>query len=176
MLRLSLISLVPLSLFACAVNAVSPSREAYILAHEHGYLEIRVVDSSVEAESTDNPDTLPMPPTCHLKVTANREPLLDELVYPTGDSPPFAVDVGFRAPLAAKEQVVQLEYSGCRDRADQAFDSADTTVKAALSVQIHPGMVAELLFDGTGLSLSAVRDDTAPTLKKVLRQLEAQCE
>lgn len=174
MCRLSLTSLLLLSFLACAVNAVTPSREAYILAHEHGYLEIRVVDTSVQPEPSDDPTALPVPPTCYLEVTANREPLLEELVYATGESPPFAVDVGFRAPLSAKEHVVHLEYTDCRGDDETAGGSADTAVKAALTVQIHPGMVTELLFDGDSLSLAAVRQDTAPTLARVLEQLEAK--
>ena len=176
MLRLSLAPIVSLLFFACAVSAVSPSREAYILAHEHGYLEIRAVDSNVEPEPSDDPGALPVPPVCHLEVTANREPLLDELVYPTGDSAPFAVDVGFRAPLSAKEHRIELEYSGCGGSADNDVDDGDSVVKVALSVQVHPGMVTELLFDGTGLSLSGMRADTAPTLARILEQLEVRCE
>ncbi len=176
MLRLSAISVMLLLFFACSVNAVSPSREAYILAHEHGYLEIRVLDSNVESEPSDDPAALPLPPTCRLEVTADREPLLDEFLYPTGDSPPFTIDMGFRVPLSAKEYEIQLEYSDCRVSLDTSADNGDVAIESALRVQIESGMVAELLFDGTDLSLSAVRADTAPTLARVLGQLEAKCE
>ena len=91
----------------CA-DAVSPARESYIRAQQHGWVELTVEDWAVP----------PLPPEstkpieCQLTVSLNGEEFLSEAVYPHGDEPPYRVQSGFRFPAPTGTHNLVLAYSG----------------------------------------------------------------
>ncbi len=77
------LSLVSSFWIAACATAVSPPREAYILAHDHGWIELTVADADVPAAlpSEGEPYVLG-PPDCDITVWVDNERFVAESVYP----------------------------------------------------------------------------------------------
>lgn len=151
-------------LAGCA-GAVSLPREAYILAQDHGWIEITVVDAAVPPAppSEDEKDYRIGPPSCRVDVLVNGERFLTERVYPVGDQPPYRVETGFRFPVPVGQLTLHVDYSWC----DIGDDGKPSSVSVMTPIEVREGLVSPIIFDGLSLFVEGLRDDQAVTLEKL---------
>ena len=163
----------------CA-RAISPGREAYILAHDHGWVELSVVDSNIPAslppKDKDERKTWKpgAPESCTISAKLNREEFLRDQVYPVGENAPYHVDTGFRFPAPVGEQVLEVTYSGCDVR-----DGEPTVIHLNSAITIRDNLVVPILFDGDLLSAAAPEQNHLVTLDDIdarLRHIEGAVE
>ena len=152
----------------CAsAQAVAP-REGYILAHDHGWVEIAILDDSVPMySSTDESGrtTESAPGLCSLTVSLNGEPFLQSPLYPAGSSAPYRVDSGFRFPAPVGLFAARISYSGCR-----GGEYADRNLPFTLVVA--SGQVSAVSFDGDAVETGAPAPDDAVTLQSLDARLD----
>jgi hypothetical protein len=156
----------------CAV-AMSPSREAYILAHPHGFVEIAVSDASVplienatfDDKGVKTSSTLQKPDVCYLNVLVGSELFLDHgFVWPEGETAPFVVSSGFRFPVpVGRYKKLEVVYAGCDAE----------SVKTSIPLEVHEGMVSSVRFDGQSLKSDGFRENHVTTLEDVVNSLNA---
>jgi hypothetical protein len=148
----------------CA-TAVSPPREAYILARDHGWIDITVSDSAVPAApfSTDEKEYVIRPPVCTVELLLNGERFLSEGVYPVGDQPPYRLESGFRFVAPVGQLALQIEYHGC----DVGKDGKAGSVSITTPIEVRKNLVAPIIFDGSSLFVEGLRENEAVTLEKL---------
>jgi len=143
---------------ACASTSIE--RREYILAHPHGWVEVSVADAAIpQVPKSEDDATLVRPESCSIAIKLDGEPFVYGSSYPTGDSPPYAADTGFRFPAPAGRTELVIEYSGC----DAAM------VQTGQEIAVELDRVSEVRFDGTALTPLPVRDDSVVTLDDVYR-------
>jgi hypothetical protein len=152
----------------CAsAQAIAP-REGYILAHDHGWVELGILDDAVPMyRSTDDSGRTvqSVPESCGVTISLNGEPFLISPLYPAGSSPPYRVDSGFRFPAPVGLFAAKLAYSGCRGSAD-----ADREFSFVLTVA--SGQVTEIAFDGDTVDAKPPTPDEAVTLQSLDARLQ----
>ena len=163
-----LVLVLSLILPACAVAQVPEPRERFIRARDHGWVELEVNDEEVaQVPFTHGDGTVSFvrPDSCRVLASVNREPVLDQMVFPVGDVEPFAVRSGFRFPLPTGTRDIELQYLGCRGQGDQ-------TVATTLTVE--SGSLTILEFDGTRLTVQRPIPDPATTIESIGRSREME--
>lgn len=152
---------------ACA-TAVSPPREAYILARDHGWIELTVADADVPAMIPSEGESYTLrPPRYKITVWVDNERFVADAIYPIGELPPYRVNIGFRFPTATGEHEVKVDYYGC--------DVQDEGVSLAIGqaiVTIQKGFVTPIRFDGTSLQVDGLRESSVVTLDVIDKRLE----
>ena len=163
-----LVVVVNFAIVGCA-NAVSPPREAYILAREHGWLDITVSDPDVPAAppTDDQKDYRIQPPSCRLSVYLNEERFLSEAISPVGDQPPYRVETGFRFAAPVGQAALRIEYFGCDVVEGKGSGVSDSTL-----VEIRQDLVVPIIFDGLSMFVEGLREDEAVTLEKLDTRLD----
>ena len=151
---------------AACTAAVSPNREAFIRAHEHGWVELRVVDDDVPLPEGPGSEEGPEPPVCRTRLTLNEEPFLDELLYPFGKAPPYRLETGFRFPVSAGLYAAVLSYSSC-----DGLSGRDRSVRVTVSLDVNAQLVTPLFFDGVNLIVEPQVENDAMTLDRVYEKL-----
>jgi hypothetical protein len=151
---------------AAAQQSVAP-REGYILAHDHGWVELAILDDSIPMYAlTDESGVVQRSvPVCSVAIDLNSELFLRAPLYPAGSSEPYRVDSGFRFPAPVGVFSASLAYSGCRGSED-----ADRELPFVLTVV--SGQVTEISFDGDALQARASAPDEAVTLQSLDARLQ----
>jgi hypothetical protein len=154
----------------CA-RAVTLEREAYILARDHGWIELSFEDEGVPGFPRDREakDFTLVPPYCSLRVSVNNEPFLSETIYPFGEVPPFRVDSGFRFAVPVGELTVELTYRGCHP---VEGDKGTEPEVLALVTKIEKGMVTALAYRAGRLYFEGIHKNTVITLGDVYDRLQ----
>jgi len=158
----------------CATAEISESRHAYILANDHGWIEIEVRHQGIESISES--EEIAVMPLCGFVVYLNNEPFFTESVMPFGQEPPYQTDTGFRVPVPVGQFELKLRYSGCSGFAI-VVDSEGKEVKEAIElelryqVEVKDNMVTEIYFDGKELSLKGFTPDYKVTLEDINEKL-----
>ena len=162
-----------LGLVSCA-SAVTPHREAYILAQPHGWIELEVLDTNVPSQLP--PKKLseeqklkwkPKPPTCSMIVTLNNERFLYENIFPFGDTPPYRVDTGFRFPAPIGDLKITISYIGCDIK-----DSKEISTSFSSTVSVVENMVTPIDFNGETFEFGDFEKNSAITLEDIYLKLE----
>lgn len=165
-----------LIIFSGCTVAVSPAREAYILAKSHGWIELSINDSSVPSmpqQKSDNANK-EYPTQCSITVSINNESYLSEPLFPSGENAPFTISTGFRITVPEGQSQIKLSYSGCRIENNKLISDDVEAI-----VQIHEGFVSPIYFDGTNLIVGEIEKNNSVTLEFVdarLRNIEASIE
>jgi hypothetical protein len=127
-----------LTLSACGRAEVSEERKAYILANEHGWVELAVdIPPSRFVQDGD-------PANCLLEVSVNGERFLSEPLFPR-DGEKRSIRTGFLFAAPATQSEVELRYSGCQKE--------DARVSGV--VPLSTDKLVKLEFDGDTLATSA---------------------
>lgn len=166
----SLLLCLLLSTTSCA-TAITRPREAYILARDHGWIELTVVDAGIPARVRDieEPPEPAEPPYCEVKLEVDGEPFLDEVVFPKGSTPPYVVDSGFRFPVPAGTLELTLEYADCHPVPGSEIPPRT----ARLPLNVAKDTVLALRYDGISLQLEQVKTEQRATLETVNAKLDA---
>lgn len=167
-LILTLALVLNLGTAGCA-RAASSSRKAYILAKDHGWIELTVADDDIPATLPDeeDEDLSPRAPLCQISVQINNEPFMSDYIYPSGELPPYIAETGFRFPAQEGEIHLRLKYSGC-----DIQDENETNVVTDAVVIVRKGFVTPVTFDGTSLYVETLREDDVLTLEDVDNRLQ----
>lgn len=147
----------------CASAQVPEPRERFIRARDHGWIELEVRDvaiPSVPLAHADGTVTQVRPQSCKIRLLADGEPVLEQLVFPTGSTEPYSVQSGFRIPLAVGSRALELGYSGCR---------VDDLPSQRQTINVGLDMLTVLSFDGTSLESSEPIPDPAHTIESIGR-------
>ena len=169
----ALLPFLVLVIMAGCARAVSRPREAYILARDHGWIELTLTDQDIPAAPVEpargQPPPPAQPPYCSVKVTVDGESFLDEVVYPKGDQPPYRASTGFRLPVPTGLLSVELSYHGCHPVAGQE-EQART---ASAQVSVPKDMVAVLRYDGAVIIQGETKRNDAVTLEEISAKIDA---
>ncbi len=168
----------------CGVKAeVSTSRRSYIIANEHGWVEIELKHDEIEAILEKDDDEEPAKPSCWFGLQVNHEEFVLERITPFGEEPPYKVDTGFRFPIPVGKLVVELFYTGCSGYSVLSDpEGKEKMVKNKLDItkqiEIKENMVTKLYFDGYELvddgifpNKKTTLDDIDERLKNIERKL-----
>jgi hypothetical protein len=154
---------------ACA-SSLPIERRDYILAHPHGWVEVKIDDRNVplipETETKDGKEVVKdwvKPTSCSVSIAVDGEDYVDGIqVFPQGDRAPFRADSGIRFPVLAGTPVVKLRWYGCRVKGEET-----TEVEQEIFAAVERDRVTDISFDGAQLSSAAPRADTVVTLDDV---------
>ena len=152
----------------CATAQPVQPREAYILAHDHGWVELTILDDSVPTYRTTDESgqtVATVPEWCGVRIELNGEPFLDVSVYPSGSTEPYRVDSGFRFPAPIGLFSASLAYSRCRGSAE-----ADRDVSFYLTVATN--QVTSITFNGNSVEARAPTADSGVTLQSLDARLQ----
>lgn len=167
-IRILLLGVILAFLHSGCAMAVSPSRESYILAKPHGWIELTVVDQQIPArppgKEEDNP--APKPPWCKIRVEFNREDFLSDPLFPLGDTPPYYLDTGFRFAVPVGRGTLVVRYNDCRVQDGKLSDKRFVT-----QVEIQEGFITPVLLNGEDLMVGALTPNTKATLEEVNQRL-----
>lgn len=155
-------------------HAVSPSREAYILAGDHGWIELTFIDDEIPGYPRDpeKGDYTPVPPAfCEVEVTVNSEPFLREYVFLTGEEPPFRVDTGFRFAVQVGKIDLRLKYAGCHPTKDDVEDSE--IISLNLTFEVKKDTVNQLVYRNGELTNEGFHTEPKVTLQDIDDRLRA---
>jgi hypothetical protein len=162
-----------LSFVGCA-KAVTQTRDAYILAQPHGWIEIEVLDTEVFAipmppdlTEEERANWQSAPPACFLTVTLNNEQFISENIFPFGEESPYKVDTGFRFPAPIGDFKITLIYSGC-----DIEEGESTSITLSTKITVHENMVTPILFDGVNIFEAEAEDNSVITLDDIYKKLE----
>ena len=159
----------------CATAEISESRHEYILANDHGWIEIEVRHQGIESILVDE-ETAVMP-LCGFAVYINNEPFFTESIIPFGQEPPYKADTGFRVPVPVGEFELKLHYSGCSGFT-YVTDSDGKEAREAIEleliyrVEVKDNMVTEISFDGKELSLKGYTTNNKVSLEDINEKLK----
>ncbi len=161
-----LVLLIGLAALACA-SSLPIERRDYILAHPHGWVEVKIDDRAVplvpETETRDGKEVVTdwvKPTYCTVSVDIDGEEYVDSTqVFPQGDRAPFRADSGVRFPVLLGTPILKLSWRGCRVKGEKS-----ETVEQEIFIAVERDRVTEVQFDGATLSTSAPRADTVVTL------------
>ena len=145
----------------CA-TAVSPAREAYILAKSHGWVEITINDTSVPARPPREGDEKEYPVSCYLSVNVNHENYLRDELYPIGENPPYSIKSGFRIAVPEGVSNIEFTYGGCKVVKNEVTNH---TVETTVSIQ--EGWVTPIAFDGSSFAVGMSEPNQAVTLESI---------
>jgi hypothetical protein len=159
----------------CA-TAVTPAREAFILARPHGWIELTIVDDNVPAipVKDDNTLTKAQAPRCSIVMSINGENYLSEQILATGDNTPFSINTGFRIAVPAGNALLKLNYIGCKVEKGR-FTNYITKVNTTVAEDF----ITSLSFDGMVLSTQEQRRNEYITLEAIdarLKRIESSIE
>lgn len=161
--------LIGVAALACA-SSLPIERRDYVLAHPHGWVEVRIDDRSVPLfPETDDEEVTHWvePPYCAVSVDIDDEEFVDHVqVFLRGERAPFRADSGIRFPVPVGRPMSRLRWDGCRVEGD-----AIASVAHELFIAVERDRVTEVLFDGAGLAASAPRADTVVTLDDVYQAI-----
>jgi hypothetical protein len=162
-----------LSFVGCA-KAVTQTRDAYILAQPHGWIEIEVLDTEVFAipmppdlTEEERANWQPTPPACLLTVTLNNEQFISENIFPFGEESPYKVDTGFRFPAPIGDFKITLTYSGC-----DIEDGESISITLSSKIIVYENKVTPITFDGEKISVVEAEENTVITLDDIYNKLE----
>jgi hypothetical protein len=154
---------------ACA-SSLPIERRDYILAHPHGWVEVKIDDRNVplvpETETRDGKEVVTewvKPTYCSVSVAVDGEDYLDGIqVFPQGEQAPFRADSGLRFPVLIGTPIVKLGWYHCRVEGEEVVG-----FEQEIFVAVERDRVTDVLFDGAQLSTAAPREDTVVTLDDV---------
>lgn len=158
------------AIVACA-SSLPVERRDYVLAHPHGWVELKIDDRGVPLipdVSYDHADKASVkgwvkPAACWLAVSIAGEAYVSGVqVIPQGERPPFRADSGIRFPVPVGTTVLKLAWGGCRVEGEKIVQ-----VEHEIFIPVELDRVTEVLFDGAALSTSAPREDRIVTLDDV---------
>jgi len=152
----------------CASAQEVAPREGYILAHDHGWVELAILDDAIPVyTSTDESGVAVrrVPDECAVRITLNSEPFLHGPLYPAGSSEPYRVDSGFRFPAPVGLFSTELAYSGCRG-------SAEADREFPFYLTVASGQVTLISFDGDAVEARSPTPDEAVTLQSLDARLD----
>ena len=152
---------------ACAAAQGESPRQSYILAHDHGWVELTIADVSVPAHPVQDDSGRPTfaRPDCSLELKLSDERFLAETLTPAGAAPPYRVDSGFRFAAPTGLLAASLTYRGCRD-------STAPDVTVSFPVVVDAGRVTQITFDGSLANAKVPASDTAVTLESLDARLQ----
>jgi len=150
----------------CA-TAVSPAREAYILAKSHGWVEITISDTSVPARPPREGDEKEYPVSCYLSVNVNHENYMRDELYPIGENSPYSIESGFRIAVSEGVSNIEVTYGGCRVVENEVINHTVET-----TVSIREGWVTPIVFDGDSLAVGVSELNKAVTLESINDRLK----
>jgi hypothetical protein len=171
-----LVLLIGLAALACA-SSLPIERRDYILAHPHGWVEVKIDDRAVplvpEFETKDGKQVVTdwvKPTYCVVSVGIDGEEYVDSTqVFPQGDRAPFRADSGLRFPVLVGTPILKLSWRSCR-----AKDDEFVTVEEEIFIPVERDRVTEVQFDGTTLSTAPPRADTVVTLDDLYEAVTGQ--
>lgn len=171
-----LVLLIGLAALACA-SSLPIERRDYILAHPHGWVEVKIDDRAVplvpEFETKDGKQVVSdwvKPTYCTVSVDiAGEEYVSSVQVFPQGDRAPFRADSGIRFPVLLGTPILKLSWRGCRVKGEK-----NDTVVQEIFIAVERDRVTEVQFDGATLSTSAPRADTVVTLDDLYEAVTGQ--
>jgi hypothetical protein len=162
-----------LSFVGCA-KAVTQTRDAYILAQPHGWIEIEVIDAKVFAKpmpldltEEEKANWQSAPPPCVLTVTLNNEQFISENIFPFGEDSPYKVDTGFRFPAPIGDFKISLTYSGC-----DIEDGESISITLSSKITVYENKVTPMIFYGEKISVIEAEENTVITLEDIYKKLE----
>lgn len=126
-----------LTLSACGRAEISEERKAYILANEHGWVELSVDIPPSRIALDGNPAN------CLLEASINGERFLSEPLFPQGNDKK-SIRTGFLFAAPAAQSEVVLTYSGCQQAPSQISGV----------VPLSKDNLIRLRFDGATLAAS----------------------
>ena len=158
------------------VSAVSPAREAYILAKPHGWIELAVLDNTIPSRPIKSSDDTnqSLPPRCSLILSINGENYLSENLAVSGSFAPYSLKTGFRISAPEGESLIKLNYIGCRLK-----DSKLISISVEVTINVVENFVTPLTFNGAEIIVGAQASSTVVTLEAVdarLKNIEASIE
>ncbi len=158
-----------LGLPSCASAEPSASRSQFIVAHDHGWLELRIEDPDVAAvlDASDPANPAWSRPSCSLSVLLDDEPFLREPLYPHGARAPYSVQSGFRFPVSTGEHEFTLNYMGC------GLEAGAESLRISETVDISAGYVLPLRFTGRSLVVGEPYENTIATLDSIQDKVDA---
>lgn len=143
--RLAILALL-LSNTACAKRA-DDARAAYILAGDHGWLEVTLVPASPPLE-----DNVP----CAVWMAFNGEPMFSSDVS-LGPATPGAPPLGYRVPAPAGKLTLEAEVTGC----------VPTKARATLPLDLAKDQLVKLDFDGRAITVRSTTVFEPATLESM---------
>ncbi len=166
-----------------AVKAdVSTPRRSYIIANEHGWIEIEVKYNEIETiseedEEEDDDEYEPVKPLCWFGLWINHEEFISEIIIPYGEKPPYNVDTGFRFPVPVGKLFVELAYSGCSGYSvvldsEGKEEKVKNKLEITKTVEIKENMVTKLYFDGYELFDDGIFSNKKTTLDDIDERLK----
>ncbi len=164
-----IVLLIGVAALACA-SSLPIERRDYILAHPHGWVEVKIDDRGVplvpEHETKDGKQVVKdwvKPTYCTVSVAVDGEEFVERVqVFPQGDRAPFRADSGIRFPALIGTPIVKLSWYGCRVKGEDT-----ETVEQEIFVAVERDLVTDISFDGAQLFTAAPRADTVVTLDDV---------
>ena len=141
----------------CGRAELSAARKDYVLAKDHGWLELTV----------EVPPGRFRPPTnqrhCALQVDINGETFTQEALYLQGDPGHYSVNTGFLLVAPAGVSTIDLSVGDC----------AATTLHSTLSVTVAKNHMLQLAYNGQTLARTAEQAYLPPTLSSLDQRLRA---
>lgn len=164
-----LVLLIGVAALACA-SSLPIERRDYILAHPHGWVEVKIDDRAVplvpETDTKDGKEVVSgwvKPAYCAVSVAVDGEEFVDGIqVFPQGDQAPFRADSGIRFPALVGTAIVKLGWYHCRVKGEEMVP-----VEQEIFVAVERDRVTDILFDGAQLSTAAPRADSVVSLDDV---------
>ncbi len=143
-----------LALSGCGRASISEDRKNFILAKEHGWIELSVDISPQLINQTTT--------SCILEASINGEIFLTEPLFPSG-APEKSIKTGFLFAIPSSKSEVVLNYSQCQKVPNQTVASVD----------IPADTLARLKFDGKTIAASAPESYKPATLGVLAEKLDA---
>ena len=152
----------------CA-EAVSPSREAYIRARDHGWVEVTVSDSNIPPAPPREADAeyTIHAPYCRITISLNGEQFVGERVFPIGEESPYALETGFLFPVPVGKANLRIMYSGCRVEEGKQVDVVDE-----ITIELPANLLTPVTFDGELLTIEDSREPEGVTLETLDERLQ----
>jgi hypothetical protein len=151
--RSIVIAVVAATTVACSILGDRDGRDPRSGLPTYGWIQFAVIDRSIPPDPFIEKG--PQPPTCEIEVRLDGQAVHSEVLRPTGSSPPYSLESGFRIRAPAGEHVATIYYSSCRVYRRQ-LDSLELEMR----VDVYPGHVTRMKFDGS--SVSAFSPEVAP--------------
>lgn len=142
-----------LALSGCGRAEVSDARKDYLLAKEHGWVEL-TLDI---APPLINPEAQ----KCVLEATINGETFLTEPLFPAGN-PDKSIKTGFLFVAPAAQNTLVLDYSLCQK----------TPQQTSIKINLPTNNLVRLNFDGKTLTASAPESYTPASLATLNDKLQ----
>ncbi len=172
-MRNTIITVILLNFFivGCGQAEITQPRLDYILAQDHGWVELDIEDNEVSANFSKNDKgeiTGPHAPSCYISIKVNNEPFIRESIFTSGDEPPYKVKTGFRFPVPTGISMLDLYYSGCAETDKEGERRSTTSIELTIDIE----MVSSITFDGTDLLLNEIEPNQIVTLEDIDNKLQ----